>query len=383
MTNVPVFVVPTVAATGSTTTFTSVAHGLSNGDKIQFPTDSFTAVWNFMTKLSTYGGPISWTITVVDADHFTIPFNSTGAGAYSNRNATAFTGATATTVLTVSAITAGTITVGQVLTGSGVAGCKIVSQASHGTAAISSGTYDPSTGIISLTMAATNKFVAQGSITLSSLTGTGTNLATLNGTFVVFTASGTAVTMQGPAGQGSITISGGTATAPDGGIGTYNLSLTQSTVGAEAMVTADYLPYAKLPTLQVGSLSPVPICQQAYSLNISTQGWVNNQAPFAPGDFVDGIYDATLGIILCDKNRFYRGVPLEQIVTLCNTYGVHPYLHLPVLADDDYITQAATYLQANMAAGLIPRNEIANEVWNGAYTFTGYFNALSMTLLRC
>lgn len=81
-----------------------------------------------------------------------------------------------------------------------------------GTLTISSGTYNSTTGVISLVMSASVTFGPPDSVTLASLTGTGTNLAALDGTWTTLTAAGTAVTLQGPVGEGAITITGGSLT---------------------------------------------------------------------------------------------------------------------------------------------------------------------------
>jgi hypothetical protein len=80
-----------------------------------------------------------------------------------------------------------------------------------GTLTVSSGTYNNTTGVISLVMSASVTFDAGDSVTLSSLTGTGA-FASLDGTWTALTASGTAVTLQGPIGVGASTITGGSAT---------------------------------------------------------------------------------------------------------------------------------------------------------------------------
>lgn len=80
-----------------------------------------------------------------------------------------------------------------------------------GTLAVSSGTYDNTTGIISLTMSAPVTFGPPDAVTLASLTGTGA-FASLDGTWTTLTASGAAVTLQGPVGVGASTITGGSAT---------------------------------------------------------------------------------------------------------------------------------------------------------------------------
>ena len=80
-----------------------------------------------------------------------------------------------------------------------------------GTLTISSGTYNNTTGVITLAMSAPVTFDAGDSVTLASLTGTGA-YASLDGTWTALTAAGTAVTLQGPIGVGASTITGGSAT---------------------------------------------------------------------------------------------------------------------------------------------------------------------------
>jgi hypothetical protein len=65
-------------------------------------------------------------------------------------------------------------------------------------------------------------------------------------------------------------------------------------------------------------------------------------------------------------------VPIEAIVALSNLVGAHPWLHVNYLALDpltDYATELATYCKNNLDAGLIPRFEPSNEVWNSAPGF--------------
>jgi hypothetical protein len=81
-------------------------------------------------------------------------------------------------------------------------------------AAITSGTYNSGTGVVTLTMSATIKFGPGGNIIVSGLTGTGA-FASLNGTFTpIATTSGTTVTYNAGAGLGASTITGGSLTPP-------------------------------------------------------------------------------------------------------------------------------------------------------------------------
>jgi hypothetical protein len=80
-----------------------------------------------------------------------------------------------------------------------------------GTLTVSSGTYNNTTGVITLVMSAPVTFSPGDSVTLAALTGTGA-FASLDGTWTALTASGTGVTLQGPVGVGASTITGGSAT---------------------------------------------------------------------------------------------------------------------------------------------------------------------------
>ena len=84
-----------------------------------------------------------------------------------------------------------------------------------GTLTISSGTYNNTTGVVTLTMSTGVTFSAGDAIVVSSLTGTG-GYASLNGTFTSLTASGTTVTYNAGAGIGTSAITGGSLTLGSG-----------------------------------------------------------------------------------------------------------------------------------------------------------------------
>lgn len=84
-----------------------------------------------------------------------------------------------------------------------------------GTLTISSGTYNNTTGVVSLTMSAAVTFDAGDSIVVSSLTGTGA-YASLDGTFTSTVVSGTNVQYNAGAGLGAATITGGSLTLGSG-----------------------------------------------------------------------------------------------------------------------------------------------------------------------
>jgi hypothetical protein len=84
-----------------------------------------------------------------------------------------------------------------------------------GTLTISSGTYNNTSGLVTLTMSASVGFSAGDAIVVSGLTGTGA-FTSLDGTFTALSASGTTVTYNPGAGLGAATITGGSLTLGSG-----------------------------------------------------------------------------------------------------------------------------------------------------------------------
>jgi hypothetical protein len=80
-----------------------------------------------------------------------------------------------------------------------------------GTLAISSGTYNNTTGAVALTMTVAPTFSAGDSVTLASLGGTGA-FASLNGTYTVQSISGSVVNLTAAAALGAATITSGNLT---------------------------------------------------------------------------------------------------------------------------------------------------------------------------
>lgn len=83
-----------------------------------------------------------------------------------------------------------------------------------GTLTISSGTYNNTTGLVTLTMSAPVTFSAGDAIIVSGLTGTAINGQ--NGTYTALSASGTTVTYLAAAALGATTITGGSVTLGSG-----------------------------------------------------------------------------------------------------------------------------------------------------------------------
>lgn len=107
-----------------------------------------------------------------------------------------------------------------------------------GSQTISSGTYNSTTGLVTLTMAVSQTFDAGDSITLASLTGTG-GYASLDGTWTSTVVSGTTVEFVGPTGLGATTITGGTLTV--GGSADAALPVEVLDVMSSNCETVDYV----------------------------------------------------------------------------------------------------------------------------------------------
>ncbi|MGJ8673670.1 InlB B-repeat-containing protein [Rubritalea sp.] len=63
------------------------------------------------------------------------------------------------------------------------------------------------------------------------------------------------------------------------------------------------------------------------------------------------------------------GVALEHQIALANTLGKSPWICIPHLADDNYVTQAANLLRDSLDSNLQVYVEYSNETWNGAPSF--------------
>ncbi|MCX7958764.1 MAG: cellulose-binding protein [Deltaproteobacteria bacterium] len=67
-----------------------------------------------------------------------------------------------------------------------------------------------------------------------------------------------------------------------------------------------------------------------------------------------------------------RGAPVEVMVDLVNRLGIDPWFCMPHKANDEYVTQFATYVRDHLAPGLKVYVEYSNEVWNNMFAQAGY-----------
>lgn len=72
------------------------------------------------------------------------------------------------------------------------------------------------------------------------------------------------------------------------------------------------------------------------------------------------------------------GVPWETMIALANRLGSHPWFCFPALADDDYVTQAATLTRNTLNSNLIASYELSNEIWNLGLVFSATMEAFKL-----
>jgi hypothetical protein len=142
------------------------------------------------------------------------------------------------------------------------------------------------------------------------------------------------------------------------------------TDGATVHVTYDRTSTGYTPTLNVSGTGAKAI-KDAYGQTIAydvRKPTINRMATL----IYDSVMDAWINTG-GDTEWYDRGVSggmaVEWFVQLCNEVGAHPWFLIPHHAADpfsDYSASLAQYCKDNLAAGLIPRFEISNEVWNTA-----------------
>jgi hypothetical protein len=67
-----------------------------------------------------------------------------------------------------------------------------------------------------------------------------------------------------------------------------------------------------------------------------------------------------------------KGVPIEIALQLANALSADAWLTVPVMADDNYLTQMATLVKGQLGSSQKAYIELSNEVWNGIYSQNAY-----------
>ena len=75
-----------------------------------------------------------------------------------------------------------------------------------------------------------------------------------------------------------------------------------------------------------------------------------------------------------------RGIPVETIVQAANELGIKPWVCIPHLADDTYVTNFVTYIRDNLNPALKCYIEWSNEIWNFQFPQTTWCIAQAVAL---
>lgn len=76
-----------------------------------------------------------------------------------------------------------------------------------------------------------------------------------------------------------------------------------------------------------------------------------------------------------ESNAFWgtpNGVPIEVAVQLANAVSADAWLNVPIMADDNYVTQMATLVHGLLGTSQKVYVELSNEVWNGMFSQASY-----------
>jgi hypothetical protein len=69
------------------------------------------------------------------------------------------------------------------------------------------------------------------------------------------------------------------------------------------------------------------------------------------------------------------GVPYEVALQLVNTLSADPWINIPVMADDNFVTQFATLVHTKLGSTQKVYVEFSNEVWNSGFPQYAYSNS--------
>lgn len=75
-----------------------------------------------------------------------------------------------------------------------------------------------------------------------------------------------------------------------------------------------------------------------------------------------------------------KGAPVELMVDLANRLDADAWFCIPHKADDDYVTQFASYVKQNLKPHLRAWFEYSNELWNGGFSQTHYAGEMGQKL---
>jgi hypothetical protein len=77
--------------------------------------------------------------------------------------------------------------------------------------------------------------------------------------------------------------------------------------------------------------------------------------------------DAAWGGSARTPHEYHKGIPVEVLAALTNQLDINPWFTLPHYADDEYVSEFATYMAKNLNQNLQVYIEYSNETWNPGF----------------
>ena len=237
-----------------------------------------------------------------------------------------------------------------------------------GTMSIVSGTYNSSSGLVTLTLAGNVGQSSGCSVTISGVTGTGADLALTDVTTTCGSSSAfTTLTYTIATAKTITSITGGTVLLNN----FYSGGITTS------------ISVSRPPTLNLNGTGAIPF-SYAYGNTLNGAAQQPTTATIATC-----VYDADLKIWMKyggdgqDKDQgIWASVPYELMIDICAKVGCHPWFNTPMWSSDPptgYMASLAALVKSTGPSWMIPRFEGSNEQWNGA---PGFWNNLYSTNKR-
>lgn len=191
----------------------------------------------------------------------------------------------------------------------------------------------------------------------------------------------------GSGGQGGAGVGGSSGQGGSGGSGAFLHPLGKMSIGAQTWfidtwtASSPFSSSANFANWQDGNVWNPQFFADAKAIGITTfrhmdsnstnwskiTSWSQRRLPTDPGNKVAYSDPSS------PSNNV--GIAVELQIEMCNRMQVDCYFTMPMLADDNYITQEATLIKNQLAPNLRAFIEMGNEPWNGQFSAFAQANA--------
>jgi hypothetical protein len=116
---------------------------------------------------------------------------------------------------------------------------------------------------------------------------------------------------------------------------------------------------------------------------IMTNSWGSPFQTFSglpPSGVCTFVYDAVMDVVMVLASLTFAAWPVAVRVALCNKLNQNYYHNFPAMYDLPSIATETAYIRDNLNSNLKCYAELGNEIWNGAFTQSQFFNNRSLAL---